>query len=412
MRTRSLAIPAATLILVAAGSGALFARTHGAGLTGLVEFSRANGAAPFAGLIATGAGTLVGATTAGGGTSRECPNLGCGVIFELLPKGSGYTEREIYRFQGADDGSAPSSSLVQSPSGVLYGTSFGGANHRGVVFALAPDGSHYDFSIVYSFTCCTDASFPGAPLIADASGALYGTTSGGGTAEEGAVFKLTPTPSGFTESVLYSFQGGSDGANPYASLLLDGSGALWGTTFRDGAHDEDSGTVFRLTPTPSGYEETVVYRFPGGKASGAAPCAGLIEDANGVLYGTTEIAGRYGYGTVYTLTPSGSTYVEKTIHDFRGRSDGAYSCSNLIFGANGTLYGTTLNGGTNNLGTVFELTPKGSTFTERVVHSFQGPPGDGSEPFAGVISDGVGNLYGTTVEGGAHNRGTAFKLNL
>jgi uncharacterized repeat protein (TIGR03803 family) len=291
----------------------------------------------------------------------------------------------LYSFtgSGSGDGANPESSLITDPAGNLYGTTLnGGANGQGTVFQLDPSGN---LPLLYSFTG-GDGSHPGAGLIADAAGNLYGTTLNGGASGQGTVFQLTLSR---TLNVLYSFTGGSDGALPFAGLIADAAGNLYGTTIGG----DGPGTVFQLTPWG---DLNLLQSFTGGDS----PWAGLIADAAGNLYGTTE--GGDGPGTVFQLTPSGTLNV---LYRFSGR-DGAVPHGTLIFDAAGNLYGTTHNGGTSGYGTEFQLTTSG---TLNVLHSFTGGS-DGAYPEAGLIADMAGNLYGTTWGGGAVGQGTVFQL--
>ncbi len=320
-------------------------------------------------------------------------------------------------------------------------------------------------SVLYNFCSqggvyCTDGIQPSAGLIEDASGNLYGTTKGGGSTNSsdcnagscgyGTVFKLTPSGSRYTKTVLYNFCSQTyctDGATPFAGLIEDASGILYGTTYNGGANG--GGTVFKLTPSGNGYTESVLYDFCSQSQGSAActdgvnPYAGLIEDASGNLYGTTNLGGTgvalvngvYGYGTVFMLAPSGSGYNYTVLYNFCPSSstafctDGAAPNAALIEDASGNLYGTTALGGTGThalecagigCGTVFKLSPNGSGFTETVLYSFccQGGSNctDGAYPYGtGVIEDASGNLYGTTSAGGVNSCdtpgcGTVFKL--
>jgi uncharacterized repeat protein (TIGR03803 family) len=266
-----------------------------------------------------------------------------------------------------------------------------------------------------------DGASPHAGLISDQSGALYGTTAGGGANGHGTVFKLTPpsvSGGAWTEPVLYSFTGD---ANP-SVLIFDASGALYGMTLYGGA--SSGGTVFQLRPpsTPGGnWTETLLYSFSGG-SDGARPEAGLILDATGALYGTTLYGGVYNIGTVYKLTPptvAGGLWTETVLYRFGSTvGDGAFPLSSLLFDASGALYGTTGaiavgGGGGSGNGTVFKLLPPTATsgkWTETVLHNFSG--GDGAQPEAGLIADASGALYGTTNTGGSASQGTVFQLTL
>jgi uncharacterized repeat protein (TIGR03803 family) len=243
---------------------------------------------------------------------------------------------------------------------------------------------------------------------------LYGTTVDGGTYDSGTVFELSPPAAGktsWTHTVLHSFNNtnGVDGYKPYASLVLDAAGDLYGTTFSGGAHS--AGTVFELIKPTTGnvWKEELLHAFENQPTDGANPEAGLIFDAKGNLYGTTlygDTTGLYNAGTVFELSPnkSGKGWKETVLWSFSNNGvDGSEpGYGSLIFDASGNLYGTTIGGGSNNVGTVFELSPNESGgWNEAVLHDFGGSL-DGVMPYAGVISDSAGNLYVTTFQGGAY----------
>jgi uncharacterized repeat protein (TIGR03803 family) len=266
---------------------------------------------------------------------------------------------------------------------------------------------------------CADGYYPYDGLIFDASGNLYGTTYQGGTYGYGTVFELTPTAGGgWAEKVLHGFND-EDGYGPFAGLIFDAAGNLYGTTTSGGAFNQ--GTVFELTPTAGGgWTEQVLYSFCSQTncTDGAYPLAGLIFDAAGNLYGATYNGGiypcgAYGCGTVFELSPTaGGGWTETVLHSFGNGTDGAFPYAGLIFDAAGNLYGTTTGGGTYRGGTVFQLTPTaGGGWAEQVLYSFcsQTNCTDGGGP-GGLIFDAAGNLYGTTGGGGAYGGGTVFEL--
>lgn len=382
-----------------------------------------SGANPYAGLILDSAGALYG-TTGGGGASTKC-NLGsgCGTVFKLTPpatKTGTWTESVLYSFQGvtAKDGSGPQASLVFDAAGALYGTTAsGGASGFGTVFKLTPpatQGGAWTETVLYSFKGSTDGSSPASGLIFDTKGALYGTTSVGGANNFGIAFKLTAPTKGTTwvESILYTFKGLSDGGKPYAGLVLKANN-LYGTTLDGGSSSE--GTVFELTaPAKLGqpWTETVLYSFTGGK-DGGKPYAGLIFDKAGALYSTTGLGGSGGFGAVFKLAPptvTGGAWTESVLFDFGGGPDGSYARYGLVFDAKGNLYSTT-GVGTTNSGVVFELTPPlvaGGLWTETVLWTFTGGS-DGGDTTAGLaLKNGV--LYGTTSLGGLLSKGTVFEV--
>jgi uncharacterized repeat protein (TIGR03803 family) len=223
---------------------------------------------------------------------------------------------------------------------------------------------------------------------------------------------LATTAYAATETVLHNFNdNGKDGFNPYGALIFDKAGNLYGTTVSGGAYD--AGTVFELTPKGGAWTETVLHSFDANGKDGTFPWGGLIFDAAGNLYGTTETGGVYGYGTVFEMSPNGKTWKEKVLHSFNAGNgkDGGGSLAGLIFDGSGNLYGTTELGGAYDFGTVFELSPKtGGGWTEKVLHSFNPNTKDGVAPNASPIFDTAGNLYSTTLEGGAYDLGTVFEL--
>jgi uncharacterized repeat protein (TIGR03803 family) len=218
--------------------------------------------------------------------------------------------------------------------------------------------------------------------------------------------------------VLHSFAGGSDGAAPIAGLIFDTVGNLYGTTPYGG--QKDNGTVFRLTPSSSGWTETILYRFTGTRGDGRLPMAGLVIDQAGNLYGTTSGGGDFGgdcygmgCGTAFSLSPTSGGWAESIMVAF-SQVDGSYPVSTLVLDSAGNVFGTTDGGLGNVWGTVFELSPLSrGGWNENVLHIFPfplEPVHDGYGPLAGVIRDSLGNLYGTTVGGGKHNGGTIFQI--
>lgn len=300
------------------------------------------------------------------------------------------TASALYSFKGAPDGSSPLGSLVNL-KGQLYGTTIaGGSSDKGAVFAIDPKkGSE---NVLYSFTGGSDGNNAGTSLIV-IGGQLYGTANSGGASDYGTVFTVNPTTG--AEKVLYSFQGGSDGSYPAASLTAV-NGFLYGTTASGGKHD--AGTVFAVDPKIG--IEKAIYSFAGG-SDGSRPEASLVA-INGQLYGTTLYGGRASDGSVFTINPK--TGAEKILHSFGGKRDGYQPEASLI-AVNGQLYGATTYGGSYGRGTVFTVDP--STGTERVLYSFIGGD-DGEGPTALINTGGV--FYGITIRGGAANIGTIFKM--
>lgn len=314
-----------------------------------------------------------------------------------------------------------------------------------VVMMAQPAHAQYLETVPDTFTGANDGAAPAAGLIFDLKGNLYGTSvNGGDTAGSncpglnpptgcGVVFELTPPSGGtgpWTETVLYTFTGGSDGAYPQASLIFDSKGNLYGTTSNGGNMSGTictglggCGVVFELSPPKGGtgpWTDTTIYTFTGNKGDGAVPYASVIFDGEGNLYGTTigggtgDGKGNNQDGTVFELTPpNGGTgpWTETVLYSFTGLADGANPFAGVIFDSHGNLYGTT-NGGGSDFGVVFELSPPsgGGNWTETPIYTFTGRT-DGSYPYAGVIFDSKGNLYGTTAIGGTKSGATCKRTN-
>ena len=348
------------------------------------------------------------------------------VTLILSSAGAQATFKTLYKFKGVKDGNRPETGLIFDQAGNLYGTkAFGGIHGDGTVFQLTPNkNGGWTERVLYSFcsrTNCTDGVEPFGRLIFDQAGNLYGTTQGGGTRGRGTAFELTQNQSGgWTESVLYSFcslTNCADGEYP-GGLVFDQAANLYGTTLGGGA--QNYGTAFQLASNQKGgWTESVLYSFCSLAhcADGRQPLV-LIFDQTGNLYGTTGEGGSRDFGTVFQLTPNrGGGWTESVLYSFCSRTncaDGQYQDAGLIFDQVGNLYGTTEEGGTHNSGgTVFQLIPnQNGGWTEHVLHSFCSRTNcvDGVLPDDGLIFDHAGNLYGATFLGGAQNRGTIFQL--
>jgi uncharacterized repeat protein (TIGR03803 family) len=358
-------------------------------LTTLHSFDGKDGSSPLAGLVQATNGDLYGTTD---GVAH-----GCGTVFKITPTGT-LTSLLIFKKK---DGCYPYAGLVQATNGGLYGTTVAGtACNYGTVFKVTQSGK---LMTLHSF-CGEDGAYPYAGLVQDAAGNLYGTTEMGGSYDYyGTVFKITPSG---TVTTLYSFENGTDGANPYAGVVQATDGNLFGTTESGGANG--AGTVFKITPSGT---FTMLYTFcsKSGCKDGGSPHAGLVQATDGNLYGTTVGGNVYnGDGTVFKITASGKL---TTLHSFDG-TDGASPYAGLVQATDGNLYGTTDFGGANcvsdgGCGTVFKITPKGKLTT---LHSFDGT--DGADPYAGLVQYTDGNLYGTTATGGSYGRGTVFSLSV
>lgn len=393
------------------------------------------GDTPLGNVIMDASGNIYG-TTSGEHPKRKSKDFG--TVFKLSLSKGHWFQQLLHRFEGkkAGDGAWPSTGLIMDTGGSLYGTTFlGGSANQGVAFKLTPPiggSGSWTETILHTFAGGgSDGVLPSSGLIFGSNGALYGTTLGGGVevnGGNGTVFSLNPPAAGktvWTETVLYRFQGGSDGRYPDATLIPDQSGALYGVTQLGGngtlcSGGQGCGTVFKLIPPPQGqteWSEQVLYSFTGG-ADGSMPMGALVFDGKGNLYGTASGGGNTnGAGAVFKLAPpldGSAPWRETVLHIFAGGPDGQTPESNLVFDAAGALYGTTLSGGdVGNQGTVFKLTPPtGSSkkWHEKIIHDFPGSTDDGFEPAAGFLLSQQGLLYGTTSRGGAGAYGTVFRL--
>jgi uncharacterized repeat protein (TIGR03803 family) len=330
------------------GCGTVFELDTNGVETVLHNFTGPDGANPVANLIMDANGDLYG-TAGAGGILQYCKTLnyaGCGVVFKL----SGTKETVLHRFTAGADGAQPVAGVIMDASGALYGTAYeDGPIGAGVVFKLVGK----KLTVLHAFTGGRDGGFPTGGLLMGANGVLYGTASSGGDGNCeypygcGVAFKLA----GKKETVLHAFRGSPDGEEPSAALTADAAGNLYSTTYY-GGRDDNCGTVFELT---AGDKEQVLHRF-GREHDGCRAFAGVVLDPQGNLYGTTLDGNDAGAGVVYEITADGQ---EKILHRFcswKDCTDGAYP-NGLIIDAEGNLYGTTSNGGINNNGVVFEITP-------------------------------------------------------
>jgi uncharacterized repeat protein (TIGR03803 family) len=386
----------------------------------LHSFNRTKGDLPASGVIFDTSGNLYGTTNSGGAFDG-------GTVFQLVPDGNGnWTEHVLYSFcasANCSDGGEPVGGLVFDSAGNLYGTTVrGGSQDSGVVFQLTPGaGGKWTENVLYNFCTlqnCADGSYPIATLILDASGNLYGTTTGGGTKSDGTAFELSPAANGtWNEKVLHSFcssVGCADGNGPYGNLISDSFGNLYGTTIEGGVYSKNCpyacGIVFELTPGKNGkWTEQVIHSFR--FSDGAVPFFGLIFDNSGNLYGDAEVGGAHEGGVVFELSPGAkSLWTETVLHSFYAREASPYS--NLAFDQKGNLYGTTLEAGHYMDGILFKLSPNSSgAWTETVLHSFNFEHGgEGSSGVSGVTVDSSGNLYGTTAVGGKNNEGVIYEI--
>jgi uncharacterized repeat protein (TIGR03803 family) len=385
--------PAGTLIMDSSGNlygtasgssgrGTVFELGQGSGsITTLASFVAPTGANPHAGLVMDPSGNLYGTTPSGGGS-------GDGAVFELAHGSSTITT--LASFNGTD-GANPEAGLLMDSSGNLYGTTAtGGASGAGTVFELAAGSGAITTLASFDGTNGSDAL---GGVIMDSNGNLFGTASAGGASGAGTVFELAAGSGTITSLASFS---GTDGSSPRASLIRDGSGNLYGTTYVGGASGD--GTVFELANGSATI--TTLASFNG--SDGANPLAGLVIDGSGNLYGTTALAGTYKHGTVFEVASGSGTIT--TLAAFH--NEGAFPAGGLIIDSTGNLYGTTIRGGALGDGTVFEVAAGSGTITRLASAS----GGGGSFPLDSLTMDSSGDLYGTTSMGGAIGLGTVFEL--
>ena len=376
-------------------------------LTTLANFNTIDGANPLAVLISDANGNLFGTTNVGGAS-------GVGTVFELVRTSTGYAAvpTTLASFN-TYDGASPYAGLIADANGNLFGTTnLGGVTGFGTVFELARTSTGYAATpttlVSFSFS---DGAYPYAGLLADANGNLFGTTFAGGASGAGTVFEIARTATGFaaTPTTLVNFNS-VDGGNSVAGLIADANGNLFGTTRYGGA--SGLGTVFELAKTSTGYAATPTTLVSFNSTNGSQPLFyGLVADSSGNLFGTTYIGGASAVGTVFEIakTSSGYATTPATLFSFN-HTDGAYPYAGILIDAAGNLFSTTEGGGASGVGTVFELakTSTGYATTPTTVVSFNST--NGSYPFAGLLADSNGILYGTTLNGGVSGVGTVFQL--
>src|SRR5262245_11252901 len=397
----ALAIPAAAAVSLRGAKAAGRAEV-------IHSFGDDDGEYPSTDLVMDAAGSIYGTTVLGG-------DWGSGTVFQVKPSGGGWSESVLYSFTSGVDGGQPYNGVTLDAQGNLYGTAVTGGSGGaceggcGVVYKLTRSGANWTQSVLYNFTGGLDGSGPGAGLTFDASGNLYGMTAIGGEFGLGVIYQLKPGPGDtWTQSVIHAFTGGRDGSSGSAGRMLLDGGSLYGAATVGGANGK--GTIFRLTPQNGGWKFRTLYAFKG-QPDGALPYGALVRDAAGSLYGTTYYEGVYGYGTVYQVSPTPTgEWKERVLYSFRNGADGAYPISHLNFDAAGNLYGTTSEGGSGGRGTIFKLTPQGEgRWQETIVHSFRGSP-DGAYAYNGMVAAPGGAFFGTTVSGGADDDGTVYEF--
>ncbi len=412
----------ALLFLIAAASVCGIAQTPSTiSYNAIADFNGPNGDAPGGNLVRDSSGNLYGVASSGGnmpGGACIAPPYGCGVVYEVSPTSSGgWQLTDIYKFSGPD-GSTPGGGLVMDNSGNLYGVAAlggdgvcPGENGCGLVYELSPGSNGWAETVLHQFQGGSDGQTPNGTLAMDKAGNLYGVTQLGGSGG-GVAFELSPSSSGqWSEKTIYTFTGNGQASQPQYGVILDQAGNLYGVSNGGsqngvcGSEGIGCGLVYELSPNQGQWTEKVIFSFDG--TDGFRPTGNLTFDTAGNLYGTTADGGDLsgcnsggGCGLVYKLSPTQtSQWTEKVLHAFLPGNGGNSPFGGVTFDGSGNLYGTTLFGGAANNGVVFRLTKRSTgTWPETVLHTFTGGT-DGGQPQSQALISG-GALYGTTTSGG------------
>jgi len=369
-----------------------------------------DGATPFSGVTVDRAGNLYGTASLGGNLACS-PPWGCGTSYRLKRSGSNYTFSPLYSFNGEPDGRWPENRVLFGPDGALYGTTYEGGGGQcgsvgcGTVFKLQPAATFcrsvfcsWTATVLYSFNGDSDGYWPMfGDLLFDQMGNIYGTApyTTSGSDIYGVVYELTPSNGDYTQSVLHTFSG-SDGSQSFGGVISDNAGNLYGTTEAGGQYGY--GTVFELTKgAGGGWTESVLHNF--NDYDGSNITAGLVADQSGNLYGAAAIGGATGGGTVFELSPGETGWTFNLIYTFPHADCGPQS--SLAIDAAGTLYGALECGGAHGAGSVFKLAFSSGSWIYTSLHDFNFT--DGDNPWGSVTLDSSGNLYGTTLYGGNYN---------
>jgi uncharacterized repeat protein (TIGR03803 family) len=354
---------------------------------------------------------------------------GNGAVYAMSPQTNGtWRVSVLYSFTGGNDGESPLGSLVADSLGNLYGvTPLGGAQSGGTAYKLSKTSiGSWQLRVLWSFGAAGDAAYPFAGLAIDKSGNLFGTTTQGGPYGQGTVFELSPSSGGaWTEQVLYSFgASASDGMNPYAPVIMDTAGNLYGTTAGGGSNSCDQftlgcGTVFKLSPGTGGWTETIIHFFENNGTDGFYTLAPLVIDPHGNLYGATQFGGgssqcqsgglTEGCGVVFKLSPSsGGAWPEHILYAFTGGTGPSQPNSALTFDTAGNIYGETALTSTSD-GSVYRLSRSTSgQWGLTTLVNFTGT--NGSNPQGGLIFGGGGHLFGAAISGGTSGLGVVFQV--
>jgi uncharacterized repeat protein (TIGR03803 family) len=311
-----------------------------------------------------------------------------------------------------EEGEYADTDLETDSEGNIYGTTvLGGEFGGGTVFKLSPTPTGWEHTILYSFTGGADGAEPYEGVTLDAKGNLYGTAVSGGSGSCeggcGVVYKLTNSGGTWTQTIIHAFTGGDDGSGPGARVTVDRGGNIYGMTPTGGAYG--LGTICKIHEVAGGWNFRVIHTFTGGDDGGSGSAGRLIL-RRGRLYGAATTGGAHGAGVIFELRPTAvGEWDFRPIYAFQGQPDGSFPYGALLFTSSGKIYGTTYYGGDNGVGAVYELSPRrNGEWDERVIYSFQKGT-DGNSPISNLVRDAAGNLYGTTSEGGLGS-GVIFKL--
>lgn len=412
----ALAILAAILTTVPSAQAQTFQVIH--------SFTNGQDGAVPNGLTIDRSGSLYG-TTSG---PTDCYTR-CGNVYKFSSHGLGWILSPLYAFRGGSDGNRPLATVTIAADGSLYGTTaaggggggcdFGGLSGCGTVYHLRPPAEvctavncPWTNTILHAFTGYPDLNSPSSEIVFDQAGNLYGSSGYGGPYPIGlglgGVYELTLSQGSWSYSIAYAFPGTPNGWGPFGAVLLDQAGNIYGTTYGGGAYTY--GTVYKMTHAGSGWNEAILYSFGDGQTDGIGPIIGLTSDSAGNLYGSTPDGGLNDNGEVFQLSPLNGGYTYSVLYYGFGpaHGQGGGPDSKLVMDRAGNLYGTQFGGGANGDGIIFKLTPGNDGWTFTDLHDFDSS--DGYHPAGNLVLDSNGNLYGTTYGGGAYGDGVIWEL--